>query len=108
MKTSLPVYRDTDGVMFAATERVHAELDAYPAGMHSDEQVRAFVSTMWDRHLEAMLPEHDRMLRCEDYYNGFHYASPSDNHENEITNYPFSIVESVWPEMIEQDRKSVV
>jgi hypothetical protein len=96
---SLPVFV-SDTEKFVAEE---AFLDGPtpPIGLDTDEKVRGFVSALWDAAVEGMRPEQDRMKRCSLYYDGFHYENPRDNIELEITNYPFSIVETVWPQLVE-------
>jgi hypothetical protein len=96
---SLPVFV-SDREKFVA-EEAFLSGPTPPIGLDTEDKVRGFVSSLWDSAVEGMRAEHDRMKRCSLYYDGFHYENPRDNIELEVTNYPFSIVETVWPQLVE-------
>jgi len=86
---------------FVAEDRITIEGETRPPSLETDERILQFVADLWSRTYRAMEPEHDRMRRCELYYSGYHYENPEDNFNNEITNYPRSVVEGIWSEMVE-------
>jgi hypothetical protein len=73
--------------------------DIISANLSTNEKIRGFVGGLWHKTAQAMIPEQDRMKRCELYYAGRHYHDPLENMEKEVTNLAFSQVESVWPEL---------
>ncbi len=87
---------------FVADERHSIEKHAMPMGLETDEKIRSFTAALWEKTYRSMEPEHDRMKRNELYYSGFHFATPEENLEMEVTNYPWSIVETVHPELTER------
>lgn len=101
-RAQLPVYDLGNGRIFSAEEKIIPDTIPPPIGLDTDDKIRAFVSDLWAKNVRAIQPEHDRMKRCQLYYDGFHYTNPIENFEKEITNYPYSVVETIWPEMVEQ------
>ena len=87
--------------VFQSLERVSVDYTPYPIGLDTDEQIRGFTARLWEKASKAIEPEQDRMRRAQLYYDGYHYESPADNMNNEITNYPFSVVETIWPQLVE-------
>jgi len=70
-----------------------------PIGLDTEDRVRGFASALWDAAVQGMRPEFDRMRRLQLYYDGLHYANARDNLDLETTNYPFSTVETVFPDL---------
>lgn len=101
MEMSLPVFPYPDGRVFVPNERIIPDQIPRPIGIDSDETLLRHMIRMWDRCFDWARPEHERLRRCSMYYDGLHFESPEDNLGKEITNYPFSVVETVWPEMTE-------
>ncbi len=86
---------------FEAVERIAISEPPWPGGWKRDQDVLAFVSKLWYSSFRSMMPEHDRMTRMERYYSGFHYKSAAENRDKEITNEPFSMIETIWPELVQ-------
>jgi hypothetical protein len=86
---------------FVATQRIVPDQPPFPDNAQSDDDLRRLATALWDESLEGMRAEHARMRRASLYYDGFHYDNPEDNFNNEVTNYPFSLVETIWAEMVE-------
>jgi hypothetical protein len=102
---ALPGNQSHPTQLFQSVERHAPETTPLPIGLDDDDKIKKFVAHLWERSVKQMEPEHDRMRRCQLYYDGFHYEDARLNLENEITNYPFSVVETIWPELIENKPK---
>lgn len=101
MKTQLPAYNLGDGRIFSAVERYTGNVgQVYPLGLDSNEKIRSFMADLWDKTLKKIRPEHNRMTRLEHYYSGHPYENARDNFELEVSNYPASVVETVWADMV--------
>jgi len=101
--------RFDDGRIFTATDRIKpADAFKYPVGIKDDDALRTWVYNCYQKSFSAMVPEFARMRMNERFYSGFHYLNPNDNFNNEITNYAFSIVETVWPELVTERPRPVI
>lgn len=100
--------RFDDGRMFTAAERITPRTLKYPTNIENDEQLRSWVYQCYQKSFAGMVPEFARMRMNERFYSGFHYLDPNDNFNNEITNYAFSIVETVWPELVSERPRPVI
>lgn len=98
----------SDGRIFTATDRVRPTDLKYPVNIENDDQLRNWVYNCYQKSFSAMVPEFARMRMNERFYSGFHYLNPQDNFNNEITNYAFSIVETVWPELVAERPRPVI
>lgn len=102
----LPVYK-LDGSpqfplqFFAAQRLIDVVEDPPPLGLEDDDKVKGFVGQLWEKTYKAHEPEHDRMRRCQLYYDGWHYENPRENFENEVTNFPAAMVETIHAELTE-------
>lgn len=97
-----------DGRMFTASDRVTPTDLKYPKNIENDDQLRTWVYNCYQKSYAAMVPEFARMRMNERFYSGFHYLDPNENFNNEITNYAFSIVETVWPELVSDRPRPVI
>lgn len=100
--------RFDDGRIFIADDRVTVGDLPYPKNIENEDQLRTWVYDCYQKSFSAMVPEYARMRLLERYYSGFHYLDPNDNFNNEITNYAFSIVETVWPELVSERPRPVI
>jgi hypothetical protein len=95
---------------FVAEEKITPEMRAwpYPRNIDNDQQLKAFVQDRFSRAYTGMIPELAKMRMIERLYAGHHYLSPHDNFNNEITNYAFSVVETVWPELVSERPRPII
>lgn len=99
-----------DERFFVAEEKItpNASDWPYPKNIDNDKQLLRFVQDRFSRAYTAMLPEFAKMRMCERLYMGLHYLDPNDNFNNEITNYAFSLVETIWPELVAERPRPLI
>lgn len=95
---------------FVAEDRVTADSNDWPLpkNIANEDQLKKFLQDRYSRAYQAMIPEFSKMRMCERLYSGFHYLNPTDNFNNEITNYAFSVVETVWPELVSERPRPMI
>jgi len=95
---------------FVAEERITPDMQDWPLpkNIDNDDQLKKFVQDRYSRAYQGMVPEFSKMRMCERLYSGMHYLNPQDNFNNEITNYAFSVVETVWPELVTERPRPLI
>lgn len=95
---------------FVAEDKITPEMQDWPLprNIGNADQLKKFVQDRYGRAYQAMIPEFSKMRMCERLYSGFHYMNAHDNFNNEITNYAFSVVETVWPELVSERPRPVI
>ena len=96
----LPVFEFEDGARFNPTERKHPGGSPFVSAdgkgkktPWTDEELKAFVGSLWSDAWEARRPEIERLKRNSLYYDGFHYTTGWENRSAAITNRIYSVVE---------------
>lgn len=97
------------GRTFVATERVAPrDEEVLPSHLKDAASIRSYVMRRFMADFAAMQPEFSRLRALEKLYSGYHYSNANDNFENEVTNYCFSVVETVWPELISERPRPII